>query len=81
MGNFQDELKSLINKCSMENGSNTPDFILAEFLSDCLNALNLAVNRRQGWFGRPSVGVDAVVIPGPNPPGSLGSALLPEERE
>ena len=32
MEEFKKELAQLINKHSMENGSNTPDFILAEFL-------------------------------------------------
>lgn len=47
---FRKELESLINRHSQENGSNTPDFILADFLTDCLDAFDKAVNRRWDWF-------------------------------
>lgn len=50
--NFQSELAELINKYSRENGSNTPDFILAQYLADCLNAFDAMVNAREGWYGR-----------------------------
>ena len=30
------EIEQAINKYSLENGSDTPDFILAEYLTDCL---------------------------------------------
>ena len=43
---FRQELTKAINRCSMENGSNTPDFILAKYLMDCLNAYDNAVSRR-----------------------------------
>lgn len=48
---FQEELSMLLNKHSQENDSNTPDFILAEYLKNCLNAFNLATNRRENWYG------------------------------
>lgn len=48
---FQEELQRLINRHSAENCSNTPDFILAKFLSDCLQAFDRGVNRRDGWYG------------------------------
>lgn len=48
---FRKELESLINKYSKENGSNTPDFILAEYLEDCLKAYNRAINQRDNWYG------------------------------
>ena len=41
----------LINRNSRENDSNTPDFILAEFMMKCLDAFELASNRRECWFG------------------------------
>ena len=47
---FQQELVALLNKCSRENASNTPDFILADYLLDCLKAFELAVSARTGWF-------------------------------
>jgi len=46
---FRKELESLINRHSMENGSNTPDFILAEYLSDCLTAFDKANSNRARW--------------------------------
>ena len=52
MNDFQDELQSLINKHSQENGSDTPDFILASYLNDCLKAFNVAVSNRETWYGR-----------------------------
>lgn len=49
---FQKELERLINKYSMENGSNTPDFILAEYLRSCLTVFNSTVLSRDTWYGR-----------------------------
>lgn len=47
MNNFRKELESLINKNSLENESDTPDYILSEFLIGCLNAFDAAVNKRK----------------------------------
>jgi len=47
---FRDELEHLLNAQSMENGSNTPDFILAKYLEQCLAAFDLAVNARENWY-------------------------------
>lgn len=49
--NFRAELETIINKHSMENGSNTPDFILAKYLSGCLKVFDAAVARRDDWYG------------------------------
>lgn len=46
------EIESALNRCSAENGSNTPDFILATFLTGCLVAFDAAVNSRERWCGR-----------------------------
>jgi hypothetical protein len=48
---FRKELESLINRHSMENGCNTPDFILARFLLDCLAAFESGVRSREKWYG------------------------------
>ena len=45
------DIKGLINKYSREQDSNTPDFILAEYLVNCLDAFELASNRREVWYG------------------------------
>ena len=52
--NFREELTHLINKHSIENVSNTPDFILAGYLHDCLSAFDKAITRREEWY-TPSV--------------------------
>ncbi len=49
--NLEKELEGLINSESRENDSNTPDFILAEYMMKCLDAFELASNRREVWFG------------------------------
>lgn len=49
---FISELRNLINKHSMENASNTPDFILAQYLTNCLRAWNQATQQRETWHGR-----------------------------
>jgi hypothetical protein len=48
---FALELERLLNRHSMENGSNTPDFILAEYLRNCLSAFNQASTHRERWYG------------------------------
>jgi hypothetical protein len=47
---FQKELESLLNRHSMEGGSNTPDFILAKYLVSCLVSFNSAVSERTDWY-------------------------------
>ncbi len=47
---FRKELQDLINKHFRENGSDTPDFILAMFLDRCLSAFDAAVKIRTGWY-------------------------------
>jgi len=47
---FEDELTDLINKHSMENCSNTPDYILAAYLCRCLEAFDITSNIRNDWF-------------------------------
>ena len=49
---FERSLKNLLNKYSMENRSNTPDFILAEYMHSCLINFNIATRAREHWFGR-----------------------------
>lgn len=52
MTSFRKELEDLINSYSKENGSNTPDFILADYLNGCLKLFDETVNRREKWYGR-----------------------------
>ena len=46
---FQAELAVVINKYSREGRSNTPDFILAGYLVNCLEAYEAAMERREEW--------------------------------
>lgn len=46
------QLTGVLNRYSQENGSDTPDFILAEYLLGCLAAWNAAVTHREKWYGR-----------------------------
>lgn len=50
---FRKALSDLINSNSMENGSDTPDFILAQFLDDSLQAFDRAVKARNKWYKPP----------------------------
>lgn len=50
MDSFEKELEHLINRHSMENDSNTPDFLLSSYLKDCLDAYNRATKARDIWY-------------------------------
>lgn len=43
---FRHQLENMINKHCAEAGSDTPDFVLAEYLMDCLQAFDKAVRAR-----------------------------------
>lgn len=49
---FEKELDHLLNCHNMELASNTPDFILAQYLKGCLDVFNTAIQQREGWYGR-----------------------------
>lgn len=44
---FYTELRELINRYSKENGSDTPDFVLAEYLNQSLKIFDYAVRYRE----------------------------------
>lgn len=50
---FKRDLQSLLNRYSIENESDTPDYMLAHYLVQCLEAFELAVRARETWYGRP----------------------------
>ena len=52
MSEFRKELEELVNKHSQENLSNTPDWILAQYILKSLDAFNQATNQRERWYGR-----------------------------
>jgi hypothetical protein len=49
--NFEMLLTDLINKKSMENGSNTPDYILAAYVIKCMHLLDWIIGVREKWYG------------------------------
>jgi len=49
---FKEELVVVLNRHSAENSSDTPDFVLAEYMLLCLEAFDKAVRRREAWYGR-----------------------------
>ena len=56
MATFRKELECLINRTSKEDTSNTPDWILANFLSDCLAAFDNAVDLRTHHYAKENGG-------------------------
>lgn len=44
---FETELRDLINRHSKEKGSNTPDFVLADYLTTCLKNFDYYVRYRE----------------------------------
>ena len=49
---FKKDLTKLINQYALENESNTPDFLLAEYLEKCLLIWNETMVKREKWYGR-----------------------------
>ena len=58
------DIRKLLNSCSRENKSDTPDYILASYLMACLNAYEEATNKRDKWYGRSGLNedIDAFVM-------------------
>ena len=56
---FEKELSSLINKHSAEQKSDTPDFVLAAYLNDCLTAYNKTVAWNKAWHSPDGVPLNA----------------------
>jgi hypothetical protein len=58
-----DELRNLVNRLSVENESDTPDFVLAEYILGCLTAYKKAVRARDHWFDfKPWAGIEMVKL-------------------
>jgi len=45
------KIEKAINEECRENDSDTPDFILAEYLMACLKAFEITVFKRDKWYG------------------------------
>lgn len=50
MSTLDDDLRELLNRHSRESMSDTPDFILARYLMDCLAAFEAATRLRDAWY-------------------------------
>jgi hypothetical protein len=68
---FAEELSKLINRFMRESNSDTPDFILAQYLDDCLAAYEKASKRREQWYGK-GLRIDGIVRIDPNTGKDLG---------
>lgn len=50
---FRRELAQLLNRYSVESyAGDTPDFVLADYLINCLRTFDIAVQRRESYYGR-----------------------------
>jgi len=50
------EIRALLGRLGVENTSNTPDFILAQYLTNCLQKWNYEAQHRDTRHGRGSMG-------------------------
>lgn len=48
---LRQELAEVLNRHNREQCSNTPDFVLAQYLMDCLSAFDYATRARDQWYG------------------------------
>ena len=65
MNDFEHQIKDVINRHSKESDSNTPDFILAQYLLGCLATFNTAIQQRETWYGRdarPGIGITSKML-------------------
>jgi len=60
---LKERIREAINCASAESGSDTPDFILAEYLTDCLAAFDKATTRRTRYFAPTADGKPVPVSP------------------
>jgi hypothetical protein len=67
------ELASILNRRSLENGSYTPDFILADYLSRCLVLFDDATKARANWYGQPMKDLEFNKV--------AGACVTPEEKK
>jgi hypothetical protein len=74
LSDFRKDIENTINRYSKENGSNTPDYILAQFLVDSLSAYDKAVTAREKWYGREPVPCPPDQCP--PPPDVVGKPFL-----
>ena len=54
MPTLRQDIESVINRHGAEKESDTPDYILAGYLTECLVAFNRAARRSKAWHDRDS---------------------------
>lgn len=50
MGHLREDICTAINRNSAENGSDTPDWILTDYLMNCLEAFNSTMHMRSAFY-------------------------------
>lgn len=45
-------IQTLVNSLSLENESNTPDWVIADYLVECLDVWNRTTDTRERYYGR-----------------------------
>lgn len=80
---LQTRIAHALNAVSAENGSDTPDFILAEYLVLCLRTFDLAVSMRDQWYGRgrSTQGLGPAPQSAPDPVGVPGNPNVRSEQD
>ncbi len=51
MTELRNQIENALNRTCAENTSDTPDFILAEYLIACLLAWDETTKKRDKWYG------------------------------
>jgi hypothetical protein len=65
---FKTQLERFINRHSLEGGSDTPDFLLADYLVQCLALFDVTIAAREQWYGRHLRGTPAMALPAQETP-------------
>jgi hypothetical protein len=65
---FEKKLTELLNYSSLECESDTPDFILAQYLIGCLETYNTTIQSREKWYGRTVMYKGTLPVPAQCPP-------------
>jgi len=75
MESFEKELTELLNRHSIENVADMPDFLLAGMICRIIEAMGPSVKKTLDWYG-----VDSVCHPAPNMKGEGRDACAGKEK-
>lgn len=78
MSDLRADITAAINRASAENGSDTPDYILARFLEASLVAFDVAVRDRDEWYGFKTWANEIPIDPATPCQTCSGSGAIPE---